>query len=594
MSRWLSASCSLLLALSAPAWGARTEAPRVEPAVASGEKAPLDAALIIGNEGYSALPQATWAGMDALAFRDWALGGRGISKNRLTYAENIDRRAMLKLAEKMGKRVGRRGTAWIYFSGHGSSDGGGQKLLLGVEAEAGEPERGGVSVDELSAAILKNKNVGRVVFILDAGFGNVGRDGTELSPGRETKVKDGFPAEDSRVVVWAAQRAGGRASGFEPARHGLFTWSVLGALRGWADGELDGNPDGKVTFSEAQLWVARAPGRVGRPANPTVDLRPEVSEWAIVVSKNLESAPPEAVFQALAREDLDGRIATAEAQLRADAEAFWADTQARIKGGGPEAEKALQAYINEFSGARLNLQWSIDLPRVQEARRILAGHGTVAEVAPVGPAPEAASKANCDDLIALEGPAMLGDLGEGLRVCLEQRLRGARLQTEKGKISRLLIIDAEAGKRQEDWQRLVQRHLEDVDRSDPDLCMRYAVFLHKAGLENEEEALRWSAYALENKQTWTGDEFVRKVSGLYRLRAEAANRLWTDAEQRLAREPSPENDSMTREYRGWAMSYAREWLDYARASGGKTDQARVLCESAAGTTDFCKEGAPIP
>jgi hypothetical protein len=152
----------------------------------------------------------------------------------------------------------------------------------------------------------------------------------------------------------------------------------------------------------------------------------------------------------------------------------------------------------------------------------------------------------------------------------------------------MLIANAENAGKPEEWERLMQRHLEDIERSDPDLCMRYAVHLHKQGLESEEEALRWSAYALENKQRWQGDDYIKRVNGLLRLRAEASNKLWRDAEERYTKEPTPEHDKATRQWRGEAMTSAREWLDYARASGGKTDQALLLCQTAAGTNEYCK------
>ena len=163
-----------------------------------------------------------------------------------------------------------------------------------------------------------------------------------------------------------------------------------------------------------------------------------------------------------------------------------------------------------------------------------------------------------------------------------------RLQTTKNKVSRLLIVNAESKKDWAAWENLVQRHLEDVDRSDPDLCFRYAVYLHKqGGLDVAEEAIRWAGYALENKQIWEPPDFVKKVNGLHRLRAEAAHRLWVDAEQTHSKNPTPDSDRMAQDYRGIAMSFSREWLDYARAAGQKTEKAYQMCRSAAGAEAFC-------
>ena len=598
LRRWLLASAllALPLALTGAAGAAeapKVEAPKVEPPLQSGERAPLDAALIIGNEAYDALPQATWAGLDARAFKTWALAGRGVSAKRITYAEDIDRQTMVKLADKASRRVGKRGTMWVYFAGHGTVGSDGERALVGVDATGGGLGPASLPLAELSAAILKNKNVARVVFVLDAGFGNRGRDGLELVPGATPAAPKGWGSADPRVLVWAADRGLGQPQLFEPARHGLFTYAVLGALQGWADGELDGSPDGRVTFAEAGASVARMPALLGRAGQPTLDLSAAAQGWAIVTTDGMQKAPSRAIFAALAAEDRAARIAAAERRLLEDAEAFWADTLSRAQQGGPEGDKALQAYIDEFAGAELSLSWSVDVPRVQEAQKMLAGViPRQAAASGGGGAAPAAPPEKCDELIELEGTALLGELSPGLQRCLEGRISTDRLQTTKNKVSRLLIANAEAAGRAEEWERLMQRHLEDIERSDPDLCMRYAVHLHKQGLESEEEALRWAGYALDNKHIWTGDEHVRKVSGLMRLRAEAANKLWRDADKRYTEDPVAENDKAAREFRGWTMDYAREWLDYARASGGKTDQAMVLCQTAAGTADFCKAGAP--
>jgi hypothetical protein len=81
---------------------------------------------------------------------------------------------------------------------------------------------------------------------------------------------------------------------------------------------------------------------------------------------------------------------------------------------------------------------------------------------------------------------------------------------------------------------------------------------------------------------------VRKVYGLLRLRAEAANRLWQDAEKRYQREGGADNDADVRDFRGLAKDTAREWLDFARAGKQPTDTAYQMCLSAAGTRDFCR------
>ena len=152
----------------------------------------------------------------------------------------------------------------------------------------------------------------------------------------------------------------------------------------------------------------------------------------------------------------------------------------------------------------------------------------------------------------------------------------------------MLLVNAQSAGDKTEWERLVLRHLEDIGRSDPDLCMSYAVFVHKErDVDGAEEALRWADVALENKQRWSGATHVQRVYALLRVRAEAGHRLWVDAEKRYQRAPTPENDTDVVDFRGVAKDTAREWLDYARASGRSIEAPYEMCVSAAGTREFC-------
>jgi hypothetical protein len=134
----------------------------------------------------------------------------------------------------------------------------------------------------------------------------------------------------------------------------------------------------------------------------------------------------------------------------------------------------------------------------------------------------------------------------------------------------------------------MKRHLEDIDRSDPNLCMKYAVHLSRGGVGRAHGVIRWADYALENKQVWSGATYTKNVDSLYKLRAQAANRLWQDAEAKFVAERNEANEGAAAKYRGTAKDYAREWLDYARASGGDIKQPMALCVSAAGSKEFCE------
>jgi hypothetical protein len=140
---------------------------------------------------------------------------------------------------------------------------------------------------------------------------------------------------------------------------------------------------------------------------------------------------------------------------------------------------------------------------------------------------------SCDDLVALEPSALMGRMLPGQVKCLEGRLTSADLQTEKDKISRVLMQNAEAAGNKSEWERLIKRHLEDIDRSDPNLCFKYALHLSRGGVGRAWGVIKWADYALENKQQWTGSTYKARVNALYQLRAEAAVKLWEDANAKM-------------------------------------------------------------
>jgi hypothetical protein len=184
----------------------------------------------------------------------------------------------------------------------------------------------------------------------------------------------------------------------------------------------------------------------------------------------------------------------------------------------------------------------------------------------------------------------MGQLSGGQRQCLEGRISKAQKQTSRDKLSRLLIVDSEARKDTAAWERLIRRHLEDIDRSDPDLCFKYALYLSRRGAARAQGVIRWADYALENKARWKGSTFKSRVFALNRLRTESANRLWQASAEKHAAEQSEANLAKTETYRNKTKQFSREWLDYARASKQSTKSAMEICISAAGKKNFC-EGA---
>jgi len=225
-------------------------------------------------------------------------------------------------------------------------------------------------------------------------------------------------------------------------------------------------------------------------------------------------------------------------------------------------------------------------PTAPASRPVAIAEPVVAEIEAPTPPPDE-SGGDCNDLVALESPATMGQLSPQSRSCLEGRIASAPQPTTRGKASRLLLSDAEARGDKAEWQRLMKRHLEDIDRSDPNLCLKYAMFLSRGGGDSW-GVIRWSNYALENKQAWSGPTYTKYVYQLHRLRAQAATRLWQQSEKEFVESRAPEVEAEAAKRRGTAKDYAREWLDYARESAQDSTDASNLCVSAAGNAAFCE------
>ena len=202
------------------------------------------------------------------------------------------------------------------------------------------------------------------------------------------------------------------------------------------------------------------------------------------------------------------------------------------------------------------------------------------------------AEGDCSNLRKLEPKAMMGKLSDGEIRCLDRTLRESEKQTSKDKLSRVLMADAYAKKNDDRWETIVRRHLNDIDRSDPDLCYKFSTFMLKRvpdkGPTAADEVMKWADVALENKQQWTGDTYVKRVSTLYRVKATAAFKKWEWLENEFKEKPSEDLSKNKEEARNEAKNLAREWLAYSKEAGLDGSMANQMCVSAAGTESFCE------
>jgi hypothetical protein len=206
------------------------------------------------------------------------------------------------------------------------------------------------------------------------------------------------------------------------------------------------------------------------------------------------------------------------------------------------------------------------------------------------PAAATSGDDSCDNLLKLEPPAMMGKLSMGQTQCLQSSYSASVKQTDKDRISRLLMTNSYSKGDKRGWEKLVKRHLDEVDQSDPNICYKYAAYLAKKGTSRSQSVIHWAEVALANRSAWTGNTHVSRVYTLYKLKAVAGKGLWEKAEEEFVASPGDATKKKVEDARNMTKVYSREWYEYAKVAGKDVTTALQLCTSAAGTKDYCEAG----
>lgn len=347
--------------------------PSIETPARTGERAPGDAAVVIGNANYFVLTDVAYADADARAFKSFLLYTRGVPSERIAlFDAGANREKIVTAVSEMGRKVGRGGTLWIYFAGHGAASATTkERMLLGNDATADAEsfDARGVTVSKLES--LGAAGGGHVMLVLDACYGGVGRDGRALCDGCRTGVPYGYGAPAAGRSEWAAAGPNEISGPLHAAEHGAFTYFAVGALRGWADGEIDGKRDGVVTAGEASVYVERALGRA--------QVRGQHPKWIGEAERELARgvSEPEPTFAArLAGERTDPtplNAAATERRLRLDdastallrrATLDWAAAKALAE--SPDGERAREVFLARYGEATVEVDGVIEAVRVPE------------------------------------------------------------------------------------------------------------------------------------------------------------------------------------------------------------------------------------
>jgi formylglycine-generating enzyme required for sulfatase activity len=235
-----------------------TSLPDVAHALATEVRAPNDFAVIVSAD--SASHQA------GVATRRLLRRTVGVPSSRVTHLSGRSASRFRRAVERAGVATGPAGTVWISVAGcdvNLDPAAGWRLTLAGGRKGAVENGEGPLEMGLAELVELAGAGGGSVVVLID------GMLASAVDDPIVALAAAGVPLEDPYVTIWASL-ANPREGPAQPTvPEGRFTYLVLGALRGWADGELDGVRDGRVTAAEARVFVRETLSAVG-DATPSV------------------------------------------------------------------------------------------------------------------------------------------------------------------------------------------------------------------------------------------------------------------------------------------------------------------------------------
>ena len=344
------------LVLANPAGAA--EVPDLTKTHPTGATAPGDAALVVGIETYTWLPSADYARRDALVFNRWLEDYRGVQD--IVSLAGPTRDELLKAARLQADKAA-GGVLWIYFSGHGYAAADGGQVLVAVDARqtADDIRSKSVTVAELQA-IGAASGASQTVLVIDACFNSRDRNGGSLTSER-LSISARELTSPKKVTTWSAVARNETARPYRPAKHGSFTYFAVGALRGWADGQV-GAPDGKVTLNEAQRFVEAALGTMAMGQTPTLlgDKALQALGAGVEASPmTLASFPRDGERPHQEEKTIEQLIAEQRAweqrrdalvvERQAAARAEWASIEAAARPGTPQGVAMVEAFVAKWT-----------------------------------------------------------------------------------------------------------------------------------------------------------------------------------------------------------------------------------------------------
>ncbi len=355
-----------------------------------------DAAVVIGIDDYAFVPDAIWAERDAQAFHGFLLYTRGVPADRIALLTgNVTHENIGDAVDEAAGLAGSEGTLWVYFAGHGSaSPFDQQQLWLGVDVQSRveEVDNRGIRVAEVQRR-AEASAAKRIVLVQDACASGYGRAGAAVPTAKRLLGFVGALPESNRVTLWSATDDNQLADAYPAVEHGAFTYFAVGALRGWADGEVSGKRDRVVTLGEAQAYVRRML-RVAGFRSQTAS-REDREGWEAVplAQGSLDRGPKDEAVKGTAPGDQVAYYAEIErlraeeaaaatdaerrraevAQLRRAAEEGLVAARPLVETGSEQGRQALERFLEYYGAVEVGGQ-RVALEPVEEARRLLAAY----------------------------------------------------------------------------------------------------------------------------------------------------------------------------------------------------------------------------
>ncbi len=197
-------------------------------------------AFIIGNEDYRSFqPTFTpamnvpYAVRDAYAFRMYAEQMLGVPARNIVFLQNATSAQIRRELEKLGLLMqlsSGKAELFFYYAGHGVPHPATQEsYLLPVDVSPNDLANGGIRLTDLVERLVQS-GAGRIWIFLDACFSGGAREESPLAA-RGIRLRPKPVVLTGPTILIAAGTADEESLPYHQARHGLFTYFLLRALK---------------------------------------------------------------------------------------------------------------------------------------------------------------------------------------------------------------------------------------------------------------------------------------------------------------------------------------------------------------------------